>query len=135
MKGAKNVEVKMDSTFEIGFVITLSLIFLTFSGFVENVGRLATMVARWHTYFQTKNRNLGKFWSLQLKMLVHFTAIWCTYLLYGNVIYFCNNLVCEKWGSFKRAHLFHEQRGYKHLNRRSDTEELWNGHQIYIHEV
>jgi hypothetical protein len=33
-------------------------------------------VARWHTYFQTKNSNLGKFWRvLQCKMLVYVMAI------------------------------------------------------------
>jgi hypothetical protein len=35
-------------------------------------------------YFQTKNPNLGKFWSvLQRKMLVYFVAIWDIFWLYG----------------------------------------------------
>jgi hypothetical protein len=43
--------------------------------------------------------------------------------------------MCEKWGSFKRAHLFTNKEVTKHWNRRSDTAELQNEYQIYIHEV
>jgi hypothetical protein len=43
-------------------------------------------------YFQTKNPNLGKFWSvLQCKMLVYFMAIWSSLRPFGR---FCVNLVC-----------------------------------------
>jgi hypothetical protein len=43
--------------------------------------RLRARVARWHTYFQTKNPNLGKFWRvLQWEMLA--------YIFYGDLVYF-----------------------------------------------
>jgi hypothetical protein len=47
--------------------------------------------------FQTKNFNLGKFWrALQLKMLVHFMAIWSILQPFGfftAIWYFCGHLI------------------------------------------
>jgi hypothetical protein len=38
----------------------------------------------WMAYFQTQNRNLGKFWrNLQWKMLVYFMAIWSIIRTFG----------------------------------------------------
>jgi hypothetical protein len=75
-------------------------------------GQLASRVARWHTYFQTRNPNLGKFWSvLQWKMLVYFLAIW--YILRPSDL-FCGHLVyCMVIGfSFPRfGILYQEQSG------------------------
>jgi hypothetical protein len=44
-------------------------------------------------YFQTKNRNLGKFWRvLQWRMEVYFLALWSIlqpfYIFYGHLVYF-----------------------------------------------
>jgi hypothetical protein len=39
-------------------------------------------------YFETKNPNVGKFWSvLQWKMLVYFVAIWYIGYVYGYLVY------------------------------------------------
>jgi hypothetical protein len=57
-----------------------------------------------YVYFQTKNHNLGKFWSvLQWKMLVNIKAIWSILLpfgiLYGHLEHFVVSLVyfCRFW--------------------------------------
>jgi hypothetical protein len=49
-------------------------------------------------YLQTKNCNLGTFWTvLQWKMLVYFMTIWSILrtfdIFFGHLVYFCRNLV------------------------------------------
>jgi hypothetical protein len=53
----------------------------------------AVTVARWHSYFLTKNPNLGKFWKvLQWKMLLYYMAIRSIFQpfgkFYGHLVYF-----------------------------------------------
>jgi hypothetical protein len=72
---------------------------------------------KWHvhqgcqiSYFQTKNPNLGKFWSvLQWQMLVYFMAIWSTLQLYG---IFCGRLVywIVIWYIFSRFGMFCQEK-------------------------
>jgi hypothetical protein len=75
--------------------------------------------------------NLALFWVKNANFFAEF---------FGENIFKNHNIgpsieLCEKWGSFKRAHLFTNKEVTKHWNRRSDTEELRNEYQIYIHEV
>jgi hypothetical protein len=44
-------------------------------------------------------------------------------------------MTVKNGGSLKRAFIFTNKEVTEHSNRRSDTEELRNEYQIYIHEV
>jgi hypothetical protein len=68
--------------------------------------RLRIRVAKWYTYFQTKNPNLGKFWRVLLwemmvyfYVLVYFTDIWYILwligIVYGDLVHLFPIVVCR----------------------------------------
>jgi uncharacterized membrane protein len=72
----KSIQLAFHMEFTLNFIIP-SAVTITTTAPTSVLAAVVSRIARWFTYFQTKNPHLGKFSrALDWKLLVNFMAIW-----------------------------------------------------------